>query len=530
MQENNPPSGELFDGELMPSQVKVPAPQAIPPLSSVTTKTPNPSPFSTDDIMSLVSLNETTESGGELAPPKTEGEAIAAVEASATQLPLYKKPSFKTLLIGGGISVIVAGLGQVVFGGSGTPSQPAVTTATEPKTEVSKADFKPDPNFGVVVAKLAMSEQRKTIEAAAKQQQDALAKENAATITTGTAAPKTDLPPANGQPQMVTNTQPEPEVPYQAPAPQPASVSAPIAANPQPVAKPADRIEAPKPVAKTETRTPVLVKTEIPKLAAKNAPNTTPPLGAVGQVAKPVKPKYSWETASQNGIYGWSNREGAAANDKGQAGTSNTVAISRSDSTRGKIIAGQQVAAQMLTPIQILEGQNHQPIILRLSQAIIDTDGRVAIGAGTQIMAEAIVHGNGMVEIGTAVANGQELPAGTFTIQGTNREPLLAQVKRFGEGEVLQRDLLSFIGGALQGIGDEVTQPQTQTVLGVGGIIQNSNPQNNIAGAILKGGFTPVNQQWLARNQQAIAKINSKSSIWFLPTTTRINLIVMKQF
>jgi hypothetical protein len=524
MQENNPPSGELFDGELMPSQVKVPAPQTIPPLSSVTTTTPNPSPFSTDDIMSLVSLNGATVSGGDLAPPQTEGEAIAAVEASATNLPPYKRPSFKTLLIGGGISVIVAGLGQVMFGGTGTPTQPAVATTTETKTEVPKADFKPDPNFGVVAAKLAMSEQRKTIEAAAAQQQkEASAKENLTTTgTTGAAAPQTALPTASGQPQMVTANQPEPEVPYQAPAPAPISV--PIAAKPQPTVKPAARIEASQPVARVEPRRPVSVKVEAPQPAAKTAPT-------VAMAPKPAKPKYSWETASQNGIYGWNNREGAAADGgKGQPSNSNTITISRSDSTRGKIIAGQQVAAQMLTPIQILEGQNRQPIILRLSQAIIDTDGRVAIGAGTQIMAEAIVNDNGMLEIGTAVADGQELPAGTFAIQGTNREPLLAQVKRFGEGEIRQRDLLSFLGGALQGIGDEVTQPQTQTVLGIGGVIQNSNPQNNIAGAILKGGFTPVNQQWLARNQQAIAKITSKSSIWFLPTTTRLNLIVMKQF
>jgi hypothetical protein len=529
MQDNTPnPSGELFDGESIPSKITAPAPQNIPPLSSATAKPPDLSPFSTDDIMSLVSLKEATASDLDSAVTKTESETIAEVETSVTKLPIYKRPSFKTLLIGGGLSVAVASIGQIMFGGSSTPTQPAVATTTATKTQVPTADFKPDPNFGVVAAKLAMGEQRKTIEAAAAQQQkDALAKENAGTATTpGTAAAKTDLPAANGQPRIVTNSQPEPEIPYQPPAPQPTPV--PIAASPQPVEKPVAKIETPKPIVKTAARLPVLVKTEIPKPIAKTL-NTSGGLAAISP--KPKSPKHTWETASQNGIYGWSNREGAAApNDLGRANTSNTVAINRADSTRGKIIAGQQVAAQMLTPIQILEGQNRQPIILRLSQAIIDTDGRVSIGAGTQIMAEAIVHSNGMVEIGAAVADGRELPAGTFAIQGTNREPLLAQVKRFGEGEVLQRDLLAFLGGALQGIGDEVTQPQTQTVLGVGGVIQNSNPQNNIAGAILKGGLTPVNQQWLARNQQAIAKINSKSSIWFLPTTTRLNLIVMKQF
>lgn len=183
-----------------------------------------------------------------------------------------------------------------------------------------------------------------------------------------------------------------------------------------------------------------------------------------------------------------------------------------------------------MTPIQILQGQSHQPVVLKLSQAIVDIDGQIAIAAGAQVMADIHIHDNGMLEIGKVVANGRELPPGSFILQGSDRQPLLAQVKKFGEGEVRQRDLLAFLGGALQGIGDEMTQPQTQTVLGAGGIVQSTNPQGNIVGAVLKGGFTPINQQWLARNQAAIAKINSAASIWFLPTTTPINLVVAQPF
>jgi hypothetical protein len=89
---------------------------------------------------------------------------------------------------------------------------------------------------------------------------------------------------------------------------------------------------------------------------------------------------------------------------------------------------------------------------------------------------------------------------------------------------------MSFLGGALQAVGKNLTQPQTQTIATGGGFLQTSNPQQNIVGSVLDGGFSPLVSQWMERNKQATTQINSASKIWFLPTGTEVNLIVAQPF
>ncbi len=140
---------------------------------------------------------------------------------------------------------------------------------------------------------------------------------------------------------------------------------------------------------------------------------------------------------------------------------------------------------------------------------------------------------NGMLQVSSAKASidGQliDLPKNSIMLQDASKQPLVAQLKSFGQGEVFNRDLYAIAGNVATAIGQNLTQPQTQTIASSGGIVQSTNPSINIAGAALSG-FAPVVSQWMQRNQSAVTQINAASKIWFLPTGTDVNLIVTQSF
>jgi hypothetical protein len=164
----------------------------------------------------------------------------------------------------------------------------------------------------------------------------------------------------------------------------------------------------------------------------------------------------------------------------------------------------------------------------------VSTQGKVLVPAGTQIVAQIGILDSGMMSILAAKATIEDrevdIPPRALILQASNRQPLLAELKQFGQDEVGRRDMMAMLGGAVQAIGKNLTDPQTSTVATAGGIIQNTNTQTNILGAGLNGGFAPVAQQWLDRNQQAIQQINARSKVWYLGTGTEVNLVIAQPF
>jgi hypothetical protein len=215
--------------------------------------------------------------------------------------------------------------------------------------------------------------------------------------------------------------------------------------------------------------------------------------------------------------------------------TNNPPASSyRSARNTGSAAVGQQIKSKLVIPYQAVTTAPSQPIFIALSTAVLDTQGKTLLPAGTQIMCEVAALDNGMLQVSSAKAaiDGQlvDLPKQAIILQDASKQPLVAQVKSFGQGEVFNRDLMGFAGGALSTIGKNLTQSQTQTVATTGGIIQTSNSQQNILGAVLDGGFSPLVTQWMERNKQATTQINSASKIYFLPTGTDVNLIIAQPF
>ena len=518
-------------GEIL-SAIKQPG--NVPALTSA----PKPAPFNPLDMASLAGLPPTA------ATQSTDSMAITATEQaeniadSKTKLPIYKQSFFKLITIGGSLLMIALILKSIVWPDTKLEVAAAPTPSPSPTAKPTE-DFRPDPRFGVVNSKLAMGDsQRQVIDAAVAQQKasaDKTAADKAAAIppvngNTPTPSPSPSTvanlpPPTDSNPQIIKNSSPQSDPVYQAPPPVTASptqkpVAAPVAIKPLP----------------TPVRKIVPVKEQPTRIAA-----IAPPAQIARQIVRsttaPRATPVTWEVANNNAVGVW-GKTGATANGSPAVATIATPptsnSVNRSARTTGSAAVGQQIKSKLVIPYQAVTTAPSQPIFIALSTPVLDTQGKALLPAGTQIMCEVAALDNGMLQVASAkvAIDGQliDLPKQAIILQDASKQPLVAQVKSFGQGEVFNRDLMGFAGGALSAIGKNLTQSQTQTVATTGGIIQTSNSQQNILGAVLDGGFSPLVTQWMERNKQATTQINSASKIYFLPTGTDVNLIIAQPF
>jgi hypothetical protein len=536
---NEDQSESFAQGEIL-SAIKQPAsvqPQTQPEQLPEPTSAPKTAPFNPLDMASLAGLTPTDSTDPANSTAITATEQAENIDDSRTKLPIYKQTFFKVIMVGGTLSLLGLTLKSIVW----PDLKPEVATAPTPNPSPSAKpteDFKPDPRFGVVNSKLAMGDsQRQVIDAAIAQQKASADKtaadKTAATPPTPTPSPSTatNPPPTDSNPQIVKNNTPQDDPVYQAPppvitTPTPTPVAAPIVVKatptPIPVSKVAQAREKPTRIAAVE-RPQQLPQQPIATRAA-TAPKATP---------------VTWEVANNNAVGVW-GKTGASTN--GGSPAVATIATppssnnpnNRSTRNTGSAAVGQQIKSKLVIPYQAVTTAPSQPIFIALSTPVIDTQGKTLLPAGTQIMCEVAALDNGMLQVSNAKAaiDGQlvDLPKQAIILQDASKQPLVAQIKSFGQGEVFNRDLMGFAGGALSAIGKNLTQSQTQTVATTGGIIQTSNPQQNILGAVLDGGFSPLVNQWMERNKQATTQINSASKIYFLPTGTEVNLIIAQPF
>jgi Bacterial conjugation TrbI-like protein len=527
---------EVEQGEILPDPLPQtqpeppPLPQATPfPLASV--KPPAKPAFNSKDMASLAGLDLQADP---VASAIVATEQEENIDAAKTQLPIYKQSVFKTITIGSSFFIAVVCLGKLVFPNK---DEPVVAQKAPTPIEQSKAEFAPDPRFGVVNSKLAMNDQSKQImDAASAQQTLANQKPGSGAPVANTApAPATNPSKVDSNPEVVKNTAPPANSEYQAPPPIATAPAQPVAIAPKPVAPAQPLAAAPKPLA---TPQPIAV---IPR--PRIAPVVRPPIQIAArqiqlpapQPITPAKVQVTWDVANRNAVGLWNWRTGDAA----VAATVPT--IQNSTSAKPKLAltrtipaaVGQQIKSKLVVPYQSPTSAPTQLIFIGLSTPVLDIRGEVLLPAGTQIMCEVAAMDNGMLQVFNAKASidGQliELPKQSIILQDAGKQPLVAQLKTFGQGEVFNRDLYTIAGGMANAIGQNLTQPQTQTIASAGGIVQSTSPSVNLTGAALSG-FAPVVSQWMQRNQSAITQINAAAKIWFLPTGTDLNLVIAQPF
>ena len=104
------------------------------------------------------------------------------------------------------------------------------------------------------------------------------------------------------------------------------------------------------------------------------------------------------------------------------------------------------------------------------------------------------------------------------------------------KGEIARRDAQTFAVGSLAKVGKVLNQPKEQqisTSSGFGGTSSFSSVRRNrenIFGAVLEGGFEPLTQQILKRNQQALQELRKQEDVWYVKAGTNVQVFVNQSF
>ena len=222
---------------------------------------------------------------------------------------------------------------------------------------------------------------------------------------------------------------------------------------------------------------------------------------------------------------------------------------------------GESVDGKLLTPLIWSKHQNNNPdkqsknksksenFVIELEQPLNTRDGFVVLPKGSQVVAQINnVNQGGLVELQATqvLINGQEyiLPPNAIAkrcckqiaIRGKSGKPLIASRLNSKKGEVARRDAQTFAVGSLAKVGKVLNQPKEQqisTSSGFGGTNSFSSirrNRENIFGAVLEGGFEPLTQQILERNQQALQELERQGDVWYVKSGTNVQVFVNQSF
>jgi hypothetical protein len=304
-------------------------------------------------------------------PAEPEGD----IEEQRSTIPFYKQGGVKSALILALSAIPIGGLGYMMFGNSGQKS-PIVAANPNPEPTAPKADFTPDPRFATMQNKLAMQDQSRAIEDAAKAQEaERLAKAAAdaktaaatpnpqatpvtpapaVTPVTRRSAPSTNVePPARSVPPIAP-VKPIPIAPAITPAPQPRVAKEPKAKPPVVTTKPLPVTFKPQPIAKTAPQ-PRSAKVAIVK------PQPDPATGAMVP-----KVQVSWQEATDNaiGVYG-------------EKAVSKTVAQSTPESVPQSVGQSIRQPIQQQTISQPIPQPVTQPVTSQIyQQPVVQSEGQ----------------------------------------------------------------------------------------------------------------------------------------------------------
>ncbi|MGB3766575.1 MAG: hypothetical protein WA947_08445 [Phormidesmis sp.] len=351
---------------------------------------------------------------------------------------------------------------------------------------------------------------------------------------------------ASGSPgtQAQSNqTQPKPDT-------KPVSSVRVVPASP-PRATPAARPPAPRPVAQPSTRTVVRPAPAAPAAPSFSGPSSRP---------EPVDPQQAWLAASTAGVFGSmppmeapeAQLEATTAQEaepEYQLQAVNFVEVQDNTvfpsdepvpglfySGALTIPMGSAAKATVVSPIAWI-GENDQ-FILELSEDILSNSEQVAIPAGALIAVQpvSVDDDSGLAELAAVGVelDGEMIPIDyqKVAIRGEDGDPLIAE--RYGDigSNIAANDLEMFAVGALGGIGEILTRPDSQTV--TTGTLSSSSSTDfgdrNILGAILAGGTRDLTGRMADRNDERLDEIRSRGVIYYLPKGAEVQFYVNSEF
>ncbi len=214
-----------------------------------------------------------------------------------------------------------------------------------------------------------------------------------------------------------------------------------------------------------------------------------------------------------------------------------------------QLTVGASVSGKLITPLTWSRYQNNESknksegekFIIKLEEPLNTQSGFVVLPKGSRIVATLDnVSEAGFVSLQATqvVTDGKEynLPPNAIAIRGNSGQPLIASRLNSNKGEVARRDAETFAVGSLAKIGKVLNQPkeeQISTSSGFGSTNSFSSVRRgreNILGAVLEGGFEPLTQQILKRNQQALQEIQQQEDVWYVKAGTNVQVFVNQSF
>ncbi|BDA73809.1 hypothetical protein CAL7716_079750 [Calothrix sp. PCC 7716] len=215
-----------------------------------------------------------------------------------------------------------------------------------------------------------------------------------------------------------------------------------------------------------------------------------------------------------------------------------------------QLTVGASASGKLTTPLIWGKNSNNntdkkstqgEKFIVELTEPLTTEDGFITLPKGSQIIAQVDnIQKSGFVQLQATqvVIEGKEyvLPAGAISIRGKSGQPLMASKWGDKGGEIASRDAETFVVGSLAKVGKVLNQPkeeQISTNSGFGGTTtfsSNRRGRTNILGAVLEGGFEPLTQQMLERNQRARASIQQQEEVWYVKAGTNVQVFINKSF
>jgi hypothetical protein len=357
-------------------------------------------------------------------------------------------------------------------------------------------------------------------------------------------------PPQNPSESQIPTQKPKPVVAKPAPV-----VKAPsVASVPTPAIKLVTVAQVPKVVpVKTIAQPPAYRPVSYPKpqsvqITAVPKPQpariATVPKPQPVQIAAATKPQVP-TVAAQAPTPPMSYQEASALASYGGGDTTDnsalTLAAAPSDeqtlSPTLPLPLGTAVIGHTITPYNSIskgQSQGTSDVSVSIDQPIQLAQG-YSLPVGTVVQFSVVIADNGLVQAtskGVYINNSAiKVPAGTFSITGSNSEALVAQQRAVRQDELASADTRTAIYGAAGTIGQVFTQAGNQTVLGSTGIgtvsgIQTNNPSPNIIAVAAQGAFQPLLAANQSRTAATTAEIQGLSRINTLPINTKVKLFV----
>jgi hypothetical protein len=200
------------------------------------------------------------------------------------------------------------------------------------------------------------------------------------------------------------------------------------------------------------------------------------------------------------------------------------------------LVVGASSPGELITPIAIDESGQSDRFTVRMNEALIGNQGKIAFPEGTEFVVQVDrVSETGQVHLSAIAAtwsvNGQQqeitLPPNTIQIRGEAGEPLVAEHFEDRGDEIAGMDAGQFLLGAAGRAAQLYTRSGSRVqTRGSSTIITEENPTPNIVAGLVEGGTDAVLDSIQERNQRAIERMEEMPNIRYIEAGTDVEIFV----